>query len=41
MKELDVDSHDIDAIKLINKQLEILQICDLVEETVKGWKWIK
>jgi hypothetical protein len=41
LKELNVDSHDIDAIKLITKQLEILQICDLVEETVKGWKWIK
>ena len=41
LKELDVDSHDVDAIKLMGKQLEILQICELVEETPQGWKWIK
>ena len=28
-------------VEEVSRQLEILQICELVEETVKGWKWIE
>jgi hypothetical protein len=40
LKELKVAPNDADAIKLIVIQLQHLQICGLVQETAKGWKWI-
>jgi hypothetical protein len=41
LKELGVDPHDTEAVKLVNNQLESLRRFGLVEETGTGWRWIK
>lgn len=41
LKELAIDPRETDAVKLVNNQLESLRRFGLVEETNKGWKWIK
>ena len=41
LKELAIDPRETEAVKLINNQLESLKRFGLVEETAKGWKWIK
>jgi hypothetical protein len=41
LKELDIDPRETEAVKLVNNQLESLKRFGLVEETAKGWKWIK
>jgi len=40
LKELDVNASDIDAIKIVTHQLQMLQDFDLVGEGARGWKWI-
>lgn len=41
LKELAIDPRETEAVKLVNNQLESLRRFGLVEETAKGWKWIK
>ena len=41
LKELAIDPHETEAVKLVNNQLESLKRFGLVEETAKGWMWIK
>jgi hypothetical protein len=41
LKELAIDPGETEAVKLINNQLESLRRFGLVEETAKGWRWIK
>ena len=41
LKELAIDPRETEAVKLVNDQLESLKRFGLVEETAKGWKWIK
>ncbi len=41
LKELAIDPRETEAVKLVNNQLESLKRFGLVEETAKGWKWIK
>jgi len=40
LKELEIDSMDIDAIKLTLSQLQHIQDYGLIEETPRGWRWI-
>jgi hypothetical protein len=41
LNDLDIDPRETEAVKLVNNQLESLKRFGLVEETAKGWKWIK
>jgi hypothetical protein len=41
LKQLAIDPRETEAVKLVNNQLESLKRFGLVEETAKGWKWIK
>jgi hypothetical protein len=41
LKELAIDPGETEAVKLVNNQLESLRRFGLVEETAKGWRWIK
>jgi hypothetical protein len=41
LKELAIDPRETEVVKLVNNQLESLKRFGLVEETAKGWKWIK
>jgi hypothetical protein len=41
LKELAIDPGETEAVKLVNNQLESLRRFGLLEETAKGWKWIK
>ena len=36
---LNIDPSDVDLVKAIGRQLEVLESCELVEFTGKGWKW--
>jgi small-conductance mechanosensitive channel len=38
--ELGVDPHDIEAISLLTRQLQLLQDVKLVKESAWGWRWI-
>ena len=38
LKELGIDPTDIEAVKLVNNQLDSLRRFGLVEETANGWK---
>jgi len=40
LKELDVNASDIEAIQIVTHQLQMLQDFDLVNEGVRGWRWI-
>jgi len=39
LKALNIDTKDIDAIRIINKQLNVLQDFGLIDETPRGWRW--
>jgi hypothetical protein len=41
LKELGIDPGDMEAVRLVNNQLESLRRFGLVEETDRGWRWIK
>jgi hypothetical protein len=41
LKELAIDPGETEAVKLVNNQLESFRRFGLVEETAKGWRWIK
>ena len=40
LKELDVDTKDIDAIQIVTRQLQALQDIGVVKESATGWKWV-
>ena len=39
LKALNIDTKDIDATRIINKQLNVLQDFGLIDETPIGWRW--
>lgn len=39
LEELGVDPHDIEAIELLSRQLQLLQDIKLVRESAWGWRW--
>ncbi|MHC1687954.1 MAG: hypothetical protein AB9879_09645 [Methanothrix sp.] len=41
MKALQIDSKNIDAIKILSGQLRALRHLKLIEEGPRGWKWIR
>jgi hypothetical protein len=41
LEKLGIDPRDSEAVKLVNNQLESLRRFGLVEETARGWRWIK
>jgi hypothetical protein len=41
LKSLNIDPKDGDAVKIVYKQLQILQDFKLIEEGVYGWKWVE
>ena len=41
LKEMGIDPGEMEAVKLVNNQLESLRRFGLVEETANGWRWIK
>ncbi len=41
LSKLDIDPFEHEAVKAINKQLEILQAYGLVESSPRGWRWVK
>lgn len=41
LKDIGIDPRDTEAVKLVNNQLESLKRFGLVEETDRGWRWIK
>ena len=41
LSDLGVNPNDSEAVKLVNNQLESLRRFGLVEETDRGWRWIK
>jgi hypothetical protein len=38
---LHIDLHDSDAMKIVARQLQELRGFDFIEETARGWRWIK
>ncbi|MGD0951907.1 MAG: hypothetical protein ABR985_05870 [Methanotrichaceae archaeon] len=40
LKELDINSNDVEAIQIVTHQLQMLQDFNLVIEGARGWKWI-
>ena len=41
LKSLNVDPKDSEAVRIVHRQLQILQDFKLIEEGVTGWKWIE
>jgi hypothetical protein len=41
LKSMHIDQNDIDAMKILSRQLEELQAFGLVESGSRGWRWIK
>ena len=41
LSDLGINPSDTEAVKLVNNQLESLRRFGLVEETDRGWRWIK
>ncbi len=41
MGALGIDAKNIDALKVLAGQLHALQDLKMIEETVKGWRWIE
>jgi len=41
LRQLNVDTQNVDLIQAIQAQLDQLEQYGLVEETIHGWKWIK
>ncbi len=41
LNDLGINPSDTEAVKLVNNQLESLRRFGLVEETDRGWRWIK
>jgi hypothetical protein len=39
--ELGIDPRDAEAVKLVSNQLKGLMRYGLIEETSRGWRWIK
>jgi hypothetical protein len=39
--ELGIDPRDAEAVKLVSNQLKGLMRYGLIEETSRGWQWIK
>ena len=39
--ELGIDPRDVEAVKLVSNQLKGLRRYGLIEETSRGWRWIK
>ncbi len=39
LANFNIEPSDVDLVKAVSKQLEALESYDLVEFTVKGWKW--
>jgi len=39
LADLNIDPSDSDLVKVVNKQLEILETYGLVEYVGRGWKW--
>jgi arginyl-tRNA synthetase len=39
LKALNIDTRDIDATRIINRQLTILHNFGLIDETPRGWRW--
>ncbi|ERH01513.1 MAG: hypothetical protein J07HN6_01067 [Halonotius sp. J07HN6] len=40
LRQLDVDTQNVELIQGVKGQLEQLEQYGLVEETVHGWKWV-
>lgn len=40
LESLGVSPRDIDAMKIISKQLQILQAAGVITETARGWRWM-
>jgi len=40
LAEMGVEPHDIEAIEIITRQLQVLQDLRLVKESARGWRWI-
>lgn len=40
LKELGVDYNNIEAIQILQRQLEMLVDFELIEETSRGWRWL-
>ena len=41
LKSLDIDPKDSEAVRIVHKQLQILQDFKLIAEGVNGWRWIE
>lgn len=41
LRELGINPGEMEAVKLVNNQIESLRRFGLVEETANGWRWIK
>ena len=41
LAELQIDQRDADAIQIVTRQLQILQDLGLVQDSPRGWRWIK
>jgi predicted RNase H-like nuclease (RuvC/YqgF family) len=39
LASLGIESSDVDLVRSVNRQLEALEDCELVEFTSKGWRW--
>jgi len=39
LASLGIDPSDVELVKAVNRQLEVLERYGLVEYTVKGWRW--
>jgi uncharacterized protein YutE (UPF0331/DUF86 family) len=39
LASLGIDPSDVESVKAVNRQLEVLERYGLVEYTIKGWKW--
>ena len=41
LAELQIDQRDADAIQIVTRQLQVLQDLGLVQDSPRGWRWIK
>jgi hypothetical protein len=41
LKALNIDPKDSEAVRIVHRQLQVLQDFKLIEEAVNGWRWIE
>lgn len=41
LKSLNIDPKDSEAVRIVHRQLKLLQDFKLIEEGVSGWRWIE